>query len=188
MKKESPASVQALCAFPVCPLTHHSCKNSHLTHIIAGWKIQERIGSTLWQLHAGKVPSYETKLAKSMDRFFVRLRVGGAIQRFNYAVDDSAELFHPHSHHNLALDKKVRLEDLHLRVERQVLQRLPKTRALLFSIRTYVTPITEVTNDKQVARALRTSVGSYGEDVAKYKNKPLWDAVMRKHLDEILEE
>ena len=123
-----------------------------------------------------------------MDRFFVRLRVGGAIQRFNYAIDDSAELFHPHSHHNLALDKKVKLEDLHLRVERQVLQRLPKTRALLFSIRTYVTPITEVTKDKKVARALRTSVGSYGEDVAKYKNKPLWDTVMKEHLDEILAE
>ncbi|TIA46500.1 hypothetical protein D6C79_05153, partial [Aureobasidium pullulans] len=135
----------------------------------AGWKIQDRIGHSLWQIHAGKVPQYESKLAKSMDRFFVRMRVGSAITRFNYAIDDSNELFHPHSHHNLSAEKKVRLEDLHLRVERQFLQRLPKTRALLFSIRTYITPITEVTKDKEVAAALRNSVASYTDDVAKYK-------------------
>ncbi|KAI5212580.1 hypothetical protein AUEXF2481DRAFT_40608 [Aureobasidium subglaciale EXF-2481] len=154
----------------------------------AGWQIQERIGHSLWQIHAGKVPQYESKLAKSMDRFFVRMRVNSAISRFNYAIDDSDELFHPHSHHNLRAEKKVHLDDLHLRVERQFLQRLPKTRALLFSIRTYITPITQVTKDQEVAAALRTSVGSYTEDVAAYKNKPLWDSILRDHLEQILDE
>lgn len=149
--------------------------------------MQDRIGHSLWQIHAGRVPQYETKLAKSMDRFFMRMQVGSAITRFNYAIDDSDELYHPHSHHNLSVDKKVRLEDLHLRVERQFLQRLPKTRALLFSIRTYITPITEVTKDKEVAAALRTSVGSFTEDVAGYKNKALWDSVLSEHLKQVLE-
>ncbi|KAG9945500.1 hypothetical protein KCU85_g7216, partial [Aureobasidium melanogenum] len=153
----------------------------------AGWRMQDRIGHSLWQIHAGRVPQYETKLAKSMDRFFMRMQVGSAITRFNYAIDDSDELYHPHSHHNLSVDKKVRLEDLHLRVERQFLQRLPKTRALLFSIRTYITPITEVTKDKEVAAALRTSVGSFTEDVAGYKNKALWDSVLSEHLKQVLE-
>jgi hypothetical protein len=136
------------------------------------------------------VPQYETKLAKSMDKFFLKLRVGGMISRFNFAIDDSDELFHRHSHHNLTaeqLGNKPKLEDLHLRVERQVLQRLPKTRALLFTIRTYVTPITEVTKDRQIARALRTSVGSFGADVAKYKNKSLWEGTLEQHLAEILD-
>ncbi|KAG9600590.1 hypothetical protein KCU77_g2089, partial [Aureobasidium melanogenum] len=154
---------------------------------IAGWRMQDRIGHSLWQIHAGRVPQYETKLAKSMDRFFMRMQVGSAITRFNYAIDDSDELYHPHSHHNLNADKKVRLEDLHLRVERQFLQRLPKTRALLFSIRTYITPITEVTRDKEVAAALRTSVGSFTEDVAGYKNKALWNSVLCEHLEQVLE-
>lgn len=153
----------------------------------AGWRMKDRIGHSLWQIHAGKVPQYETKLAKSMDRFFVRMQVGSAITRFNYAIDDSDELYHPHSHHNLVADKTVHLEDLHLRVERQFLQRLPKTRALLFSIRTYITPITEVTKDKAVAAALRTSVGSFTEDVAGYKNKALWNSVLCDHLEQVLE-
>jgi hypothetical protein len=126
-----------------------------------------------------------------MDRFFQNLRVGSPIQRFNFAIDDSNELFHPHSHHNLTAEqvgKDPALEDLHLRVERQTLQRLPKTRSLLFTIRTYVTPITKVTEDLEVAEALRTSVGSYSPDVAKYKNKPLWEKVVERHLVKVLED
>jgi hypothetical protein len=124
-----------------------------------------------------------------MDRFFQNMRVDGSIQRFNFAIDDSDELFHPHSHHNLTAEqagKDPALADLHLRVERQVLQRLPKSRALLFTIRTYVTPITKVTTDREVAEGLRTSVGSYSPDVAKYKNKPLWEKVVEAHLKQVL--
>mgnify|MGYP004717637869 CR=1 FL=1 len=149
------------------------------------------MGQNLWQIHAGKVPQYESKLAKSMDRFFIKLKVESAICRFNYAIDDSGELFHRHSHHNLTLEQLQNpptLEDLHLRVERQVLQRLPKTRALLFSIRTYVTPITEVTEDLDIARALWTNVSSFDADVAKYKNKSLWEGTLQRHLAEVLGE
>lgn len=149
------------------------------------------MGLTLWEIHAGKVPQYEAKLAKSMDRFFLRMKVGSSICRFNYAIDDSDELFHRHSHHNLTaeqLERPPKLDDLHLRVERQVLQRLPKSRDLLFTIRTYVTPIKEVTQDKEIARALRTSVGSYSEDVACYKNRSLWHATLEEHLSEILKD
>ncbi|KAM0549851.1 hypothetical protein ACHAPJ_009293 [Fusarium lateritium] len=157
----------------------------------AGFKIEEKMGQNLWQIHAGKVPQYESKLAKSMDRFFIKLKVESAICRFNYAIDDSGELFHRHSHHNLTLEQLQNpptLEDLHLRVERQVLQRLPKTRALLFSIRTYVTPITEVTEDLDIARALWTNVSSFDADVAKYKNKSLWEGTLQRHLAEVLGE
>ncbi|KAI4728836.1 hypothetical protein E4T49_03264 [Aureobasidium sp. EXF-10728] len=157
----------------------------------AGFKIEERVGCSLWEIHAGKVPRYEQNLAKSMDRFFQRLRVDSPIQRFNYAIDDSGELFHRHSHHNLGDTgsiSKPQLGDLHLRIERQALQRLPESRDLLFSIRTYVTPIHEVTKDADIARALRTSVNSYGEDVARYKNKALWDDVLQEHIASVLGE
>lgn len=127
-----------------------------------------------------------------MDRFFMRLKVGTVISRFNYAIDNSSELFLRNPHHNLTAEEMdgnpPKLEDLHLRVERQVLQRLPKTRALLFTIRTYVTPITTVTKDKEVARGLRTSVGSFTEDLNKYKNKVLWDATLQKHVADVLGE
>jgi dimethylamine monooxygenase subunit A len=155
----------------------------------AGWRLRERIGHTISELHHNKVPFYAERLALSMHRFFNRLRVDQPHMRFNYAVDISGELFHINSHHNLdvtTLDHPVRLDDLHLRVERQVLQRLPKTRAIAFSIRTYITPITEVTSDKAVARALRTNTRSYKPEVAIYKNKSLWERILEEHLDDVL--
>ncbi|VUC20403.1 unnamed protein product [Clonostachys rosea] len=157
----------------------------------AGWKIEERVGLSLWQIHAGKVPQYEEKLAKSMDRFFVKLKAGEPIARFNYAIDDSEALFRRHGHHNLTpeqLGKAIALTDLHLRVERQVLQRLPKTGALLFTIRTYVTPLTQVTKDKEITRALRTTIDSYDETMSSYKNKQLWNSIFQKHVAEVLGE
>jgi dimethylamine monooxygenase subunit A len=155
----------------------------------AGWRLRERIGHTISELHHNKVPFYAERLALAMHRFFNRLRVDQPYMRFNYAVDISGELFHIHSHHNLdvsELEHPVCIDDLHLRVERQVLQRLPKTRAIVFSIRTYVTPITEVTKDTEVARALRTNTRSYKPEVAVYKNKSLWEKVLEEHLEERL--
>ncbi|KAH8891129.1 hypothetical protein GQ53DRAFT_765272 [Thozetella sp. PMI_491] len=157
----------------------------------AGWQLKKRMGHSLWEIHAGKVPMYEKVLSRSMDRFFIRLRADKPFMRFNYAIDISSELFHINSHHNLTegmLDKPVTLDQLHLRVERQVVQRLPRSRAIAFSIRTYVTPITEVTRDKEVAIALRTSVGSYSPALAVYKNKPLWERVLADHFRDILGE
>ncbi|KAL2421124.1 hypothetical protein ABEF91_008340 [Exophiala dermatitidis] len=154
----------------------------------AGWKLRERMGLSLWQIHAGNVPQYEQNLAKSMDRFFLRLRVDSPIMRFNYAIDISPELFHINSHHNLKLEDlkhPLTLDHLHLRVERQFLQRLPKTRGIVFSIRTYITPITEVTKDREVAEALQTSINSYTDEIASYKNKHLWKDVLGPHLREV---
>lgn len=123
-----------------------------------------------------------------MDRFFQKLRVDSPIQRFNYAIDDSDELFHRHSHHNLGSaaqhEHTININDLHLRVERQVLMRLPKTRDLLFSIRTYITPIIEVVEDRERAQALWTSVTSYSDDVASYKNRDLWLSTLEAYLKE----
>jgi dimethylamine monooxygenase subunit A len=157
----------------------------------AGWKLRERMGHSLWQIHAGKVPMYEQKLSTSMDRFFARHRADKPVTRYNYAIDISSELFHINPHHNLTLEslgRPLTIDQLYLRVERQFLQRLPKTKGLIFSIRTYVTPLLEVMKDRDIARALRTSVSSYSPQVAKYKNKHLWNDVVLKHISEILGE
>lgn len=161
---------------------------------IAGWKIKERIGNSLWQIHAGKVPMYESKLSKSMDRYFVKLRVDSAIQRFNFAIDISPELFHIEPHHNLdpamlnANGKKLQFEDLYLRVERQVLQRLPRSRAMIFSLRTYVTPLGKVLEDHEVARGLRTCIRTFSPELGKYKNQALWNDLVEEKLAEVLED
>lgn len=149
---------------------------------------------SLAEIHMPNVPHYASKLQTGMDRFFLRLSASQPYQRFNYAVTVSPELYHPESHHNLTPEILAArgdeggkgIDGLWLRVERQTLLRLPTSGAVLFSIRTYMTPMREVTADKEVAKALRTQVESYGVEVAGYKNKGLWWDILKKHLDEVL--
>lgn len=158
--------------------------------ITAGWRIAERIGHSLYQIHAGNVPQYEPRIAKSMDRFFSNLKVSSPIQRFNNGLEISPELFYIRPHHNLKADESggLTVDGMFLRVERQTLRRLPRSHALLFGIRTYITQIRRVTADKEVARVLRAQIESYPEDVAEYKNKHVWKTAVMEYLDEILGE
>jgi dimethylamine monooxygenase subunit A len=155
----------------------------------AGWRLRDRIGHSLWQIHAGIVPRYEENLAKSMDRYFLRIPASKPTMRLNYSLQCSSELFQISSHHNLeigGLEQPLAIDQLHLRVERQYLQQLPKTKGLVFSIRTYITPITEVTRDKERAQALRTSVDSFFPKLAAYKSKPVWGKILADHIKEVL--
>lgn len=124
-----------------------------------------------------------------MDRFFTNLKVSSPIQRFNNGLEISSELFQIRPHHHLEVDEsgELAIDGMFLRVERQTLRRLPRSHALLFGIRTYITPIRKITKDKEVARVLRAQIESYPEDVAGYKNRHVWKTVVMEHLDRILQ-
>jgi hypothetical protein len=57
-----------------------------------------------------------------------------------------------------------------LRVERETLRRFPDTNCILFTIRTYVTAIAEVTEDSAVASRLADAVAALPDDVLIYKD------------------
>ncbi|KAI1620190.1 hypothetical protein EDD37DRAFT_189166 [Exophiala viscosa] len=165
-----------------------------------GWKVKDKLGLSVFSLHAGKVPDYETKIALSMNRFFERLKVQEPVQRFNYHLDPSPELFHPKSHHNTEA-QPAQLEDLYFRVERQCLRRLPRTRAIVFQIRTYLYRLADMFDttpqlmkqpnlrlDEAIARRWRASIDQLDGPLAKYKNKGVWEAAVVDALEKWLSE
>ena len=54
-----------------------------------------------------------------------------------------------------------------LRVERQTLRRLPKTGAIVFTIRVYMTPLEELAKEPDVPGRLASAIRSWPEDVAR---------------------
>ena len=54
-----------------------------------------------------------------------------------------------------------------LRVERQSLRRLPKTGAIVFTIRVYMTPLEELVKEPDVPGRMASAIRSWPEDVAK---------------------
>ena len=66
---------------------------------------------------------------------------------------------------------------LRLRVERQTLRRLPRTGAIVFTIRVYMTPLVDLVKEPDVPGRLASAIRSWPDDVAQYvlysENPPL---------------
>jgi hypothetical protein len=64
-----------------------------------------------------------------------------------------------------------------------VLSRLPKSGGVVFTIRTYFHPITEICKEPYVPGRLASAVRSWGDDVSKYKGKDRYGDVLLEYLD-----
>ncbi|KAF5388178.1 hypothetical protein D9615_000075 [Tricholomella constricta] len=184
---------------------------------IAGfWRIQDKIGLSLDDIHTtGDVPRYKGKLQMSLGRFFQKLAVDKPVVRNNYffqvvkpappdGVDeiDPEELgwaesshgpedafLHTHPAHQPTRPTPTP-STVRLRCERQTLRRLPRTGAILFTIRTYLTPIDKLAQEPGVARQLAGALRGWGDDIGAYKGKDSgewWDVVM-DYLDKVADE
>lgn len=101
----------------------------------ASWTLSEKFGKPLMAIH-GPVDAYDDLIAKRVQRLFDGVRPGRPLWRFNVLHYAKADLYHPR------LEAEPRLDDAlprpFLRSERQTILRLPKTKAVVFSIHTYV--------------------------------------------------
>lgn len=137
------------------------------------------------------------KLHLSLGRFMKRLPVEKPVTRYNYTfqvVDpttnrpegeklvDRDELgwastmlgdefpddqSSGHGQPKRKLENPVTPEMMILRTERQTLRRLPKTGGILFTIRTYMTPVVKLAQEPGVPARLASAVRSWPDIVAK---------------------
>ncbi len=98
------------------------------------WQLASKIGTTLDDIHA-PVPGYDVELARPTNSFFDRLTPQRSFWRLNWTLLDSPELHQPTS---ARVAPSGDLGDWFFRVERQTLRQLPQTKAVVFTIRTYV--------------------------------------------------
>ena len=102
----------------------------------ASWRLREKIGHPLTHIHE-PVSDYTPEIAKRVQRLFDGVRAGRPIWRFNALWYEDPTLFQPRS----ASETRPLTEAGHtpyLRSERQVIWRLPKSNAVLFTIHTFV--------------------------------------------------
>jgi len=101
----------------------------------ASWTLSEKIGKALPGIHQ-TIQSYDTDLAKRVQRLFDALRVEQPLWRANALLYENPDLFAPRSESDSA--PHTTAQGRYLRSERQVLVRLPETGAIVFSIHTYL--------------------------------------------------
>lgn len=80
-------------------------------------------------------------------------------------------------------EKNKAIENHYFRSERQSLRRLPKTGGVVFTIRTYFAPITEIAKEPYVPGRLASAIRSWGDDVARYKGRERYQDVLLEYLD-----
>ncbi|SHE55777.1 Protein of unknown function [Ruegeria intermedia] len=105
----------------------------------ASWRLSEKFMRPLIAIHA-PVDSYDPNIARRVQRLFDGIQVGRPLWRFNALWYDDPELHQPRS---ASTPREIRDRGTarYLRSERQALLRLPETRAVVFSIHTYVVPV-----------------------------------------------
>lgn len=102
----------------------------------ASWTLAEKFMHPLIAIHE-PVGSYDAGVARRVQRLFDGVQVGRPLWRFNALWYADAELHQPRSIHDRR-SAPVPADAGYLRSERQCILRLPATRAVVFSIHTYV--------------------------------------------------
>lgn len=195
------------------PLSPEECQTQPIYHLSAftttfpsGFSTLSKLNLPLSAIHA-PVPSYNTKLEKSMDRFFARLEVGRAVRRANWTVTTHDKLFTEGGTHLYAGDsanetaktmdptspdeevekqkRDVVIENCRLRSERQTLHRLPETKALVFGFKTYLCTLEEVKEDGD-GPALAEAIDGFRKgsvpEMEYYKRGVVWGEKVKEYL------
>ena len=144
------------------------------------WRLPDKIGLPLADVH-GPVPAYAEELAARVDRFVDRLRPERPVWRRNWLIHASDELHLP-APPPPPREPPAVPNGLWLRSERQTLRRLPRTGAVLFTIRTQQVPLAAVASRPDVAAGLAAAIGAWSPELVAYRSASSWRDPARRWL------
>jgi dimethylamine monooxygenase subunit A len=149
----------------------------------SNWRLTDKIGRPLAEVH-GPVPGYADKLEKPVDTFFANLSAGAIMGRANWLIHTTPVLFQvAHAPATETITGSNAGETLWLRVERQTLRRLPKSGAVLFTIRTHLTQLGEAISSPENARDLAVAVRTMPDAVLHYRHMAAIRSTLLDWLD-----
>lgn len=150
-------------------------------HLVTGhvafpssWSLQEKFGRPMQAIHAD-VPGFGegTRNATLINRIFDNLQVSQPVERLNWSVNTTDELFLSASKHRRPqVATPPTLETRFARVERQTLRKLPVSGDILFTIRVYVDPIAVIAahpRASELATSFATQLEALDEHQTVYK-------------------
>ena len=127
----------------LCLLAHDGTEHRLTAAILcfpASWTLAQKIGRPMTTIHV-PVDPYTADIAKRVQRLFDAIRPEQPLWRMNWLTYDDPTLFQP----RLEGQHRPRPVDLtFIRCERQCLIRLPVSRAVVFSIHTYVVRVADL--------------------------------------------
>jgi hypothetical protein len=141
----------------------------------ADWSLDFDIGMNFMEWH-GPVPlAHEIGIFDRALKFLLNLQIGRPVRRLNWTMTINPRLdTSPENYHKWGIDRStVKLENVgekvHLRVELQGLWRLPRSNAILFTIRCYLLRLDELVTVPKWARRLHRVLQTLPSELVDYK-------------------
>jgi hypothetical protein len=142
------------------------------------WLLAQKIGRPMDAIHA-PVPHYD-QIADAVDAATDRLTPARPMWRLNWTLLSDPALFQLPERRGP--QPYPGLDGMVLRVERQTLRRLPRSDAVLFTIRTHRTPLGAALRAPGAAEALAATLQTVDEAHAQYKGWAGWLGPMLTEL------
>lgn len=136
----------------------------------SSWRLRDKFGHPIHKIHA-PVPGFGdgTRNAELIARMFDNLKPAIGVIRWNWSIYPEPDLYHPQSG---AAGLRFGSDNAFLRVERQTLRKLPISGDILFTIRIYVDPLTQLErheNGAGIAAGLTTQLAALDDAELSYK-------------------
>ena len=132
------------------------------------WSLVEKFSKNLIDLHEG-VPGYEEKIGSRVDEIFNKLPSDRILERLNWSIYDSPELFQPVGSKPEVTMKRKDIRDLHLRVERQTIRKIPEQGSIVFTVRVHVDPLLSISKEQALLDDLNLAIASLPQEMKEYK-------------------
>lgn len=134
----------------------------------SSWALQEKLGRAMSEVH-GPVPGLNDALGRQIETFLTKQDPGAGWRRENWGLSRDAELNHHPSRPRRRLDANITVEEVWVRLEHQLLLKLPRSGSVLFGIRVEVVPFVNVIADEQAARCFARMLSTLTSASAAYK-------------------
>lgn len=155
-----------------------------------GFNAPRAFNQAISVVHA-PIPQYRERLQLSMTRFFNRLEPQHMWYRTNWSIQMHDQIYNPddllnHGRPGMRI-VPLKYEEVDwenkafLRCERQVFTRMPKSRANIMLIRTYLTPIKQI-KEEGLGEELLRAIDGMPEDLGYYKKRDYWGDAIRQFL------
>ncbi|CAA9571938.1 MAG: hypothetical protein AVDCRST_MAG18-2077 [uncultured Thermomicrobiales bacterium] len=156
----------------------------------AGWCLDDKLGRSFLAIH-DPVPIFADRVGRSADLLMQRLKPDHPTGRVGWSITTSPELNRAPAVTDGRRDEGPTIDALnagercYLRLERQTFSRLPRTRGVLFTIHTSLTPLAGVLAEDAPARARRVAavLRTMPAPLLRYKGIDRFQAPLLAYLD-----
>lgn len=142
----------------------------------SGFDPVDKFNNDILTIHQ-PVPYYQEKLKTSMNKYFSRVEPHKFVTRSNWTVQAHPKMFalastKEYDHENHLKAQELDFNDVALRVERQVVTKLPRLQAIVFTIKTYLTPLTQLKIEGNTA--ICEAIAGIDDNIGEYKRTDAW--------------